>query len=88
MISGTSTPVRTNSDLKLNIIHEEEQTSASLAIQEIEENLFKQSSDSVSRESRNSGVVGLSPKPVAFTKDTLAPPSAVSLYIGSKLNSF
>ncbi|KAK7257744.1 hypothetical protein RIF29_31946 [Crotalaria pallida] len=72
MISGTSTPSRTNTELRLNIINEEEEeepTSASIAIRQIEENLFKQSSDNVSREIRNIACVGLSPKPAA-------PPSA------------
>ncbi|CAL0334058.1 unnamed protein product [Lupinus luteus] len=71
MISGTSTPSKTNTDLKMNVINEEEEerepTSASLAIREIEENLFKQTSYSSSQKSRNTGAVGLSPKP--------APPS-------------
>ncbi|XP_019454003.1 PREDICTED: uncharacterized protein LOC109355347 isoform X2 [Lupinus angustifolius] len=72
MISGTSTPIKNNTVSNLNIIHEHEEeerepTSASLAIREIEENLFKQSSYSSSQKNRSTRAVGLSPKP--------APPS-------------
>lgn len=91
MISGTATPKRTNTELK--VIHEEEPASASLALQEIEENLFKQSSEGVvCTEDRNNGAAGLSPKSGASTKGR-APASLVSLYNfynenASKLSSF
>ncbi|PNY03653.1 hypothetical protein L195_g000060 [Trifolium pratense] len=74
MISGTATP---NSKSNLEVIDEEEPATTSLALQEIEENLFKHSSGGVSIRDRKIGAVsGLSPKPGASIKQT--PPAASS----------
>lgn len=77
MISGTSTP---NAELNLEVIHEEEPVTTSLALQEIEENLFKHSSEGVPIGDRKIGAgADLSPKPASLTKQTLTPASLVSL---------
>ncbi|XP_057750206.1 uncharacterized protein LOC130968771 [Arachis stenosperma] len=68
MISGTATPKRPNTVLKA--INEEEPASASIALKEIEDNLFKQSSEGVvCTENRSVGAAAfLSPKSGASTK--------------------
>ncbi|GAU14636.1 hypothetical protein TSUD_97000 [Trifolium subterraneum] len=72
MISGTATP---NSKSNLEVIVEEEPATTSLALQEIEENLFKHSSGGVSIRDRKIGAVsGLSPKLGASIKQM--PPAA------------
>jgi hypothetical protein len=77
MISGTATP---NSKSKLEVIDEEEPATTSLALQEIEENLFKHSSGGVSIRDRKIGAVsGLSPKLGASIKQTPPAASLVSL---------
>ncbi|XP_057449061.1 uncharacterized protein LOC130740460 isoform X2 [Lotus japonicus] len=70
MISGTATP-------NMEVIQEEEPVATSLALQQIEENLFKHSSDGVITigHRKNGAGVGLSPKPAALTKQTLTPTS-------------
>lgn len=84
MISGTTTP---NAKSNLEVINEEEPTT-SIALQEIEENLFKHSSEGVPigdrRISARVGLspkpkIGLSPKPGALTKQTPSPASLVSI---------
>ncbi|KAK7404662.1 hypothetical protein VNO78_05617 [Psophocarpus tetragonolobus] len=72
MISGTAT-------LKnLETVHEEESVGTSIALQEIEENLFMHSLDAVPvKHTKN----GLSPKSAALTKASPAPVSLVSVYI-------
>lgn len=75
MISGTATP-------NLEVIEEEEPVATSLALQQIEENLFKHSSEGVTIGHRRNGAgVGLSPKPSALTRQTLTPTSMVSVYV-------
>ncbi|MED6207457.1 hypothetical protein PIB30_036039 [Stylosanthes scabra] len=70
MISGTSTPKRLNRELKA--INEEEPGSVSIALQEIEENLFNQSSEGVvcteNRSGNRSAAAFLSPKSGVLTK--------------------
>ncbi|CAL5211323.1 unnamed protein product [Lathyrus oleraceus] len=72
MISGTATP---NSKSNLEVIDEEELGTTSIALQKIEENLFKHSSGGVSiRDKKIGAVSGLTPKPGASVKRT--PPIA------------
>ncbi|MED6168632.1 hypothetical protein PIB30_013362 [Stylosanthes scabra] len=66
MISGTSTPNRLNRELKA--INEEEPGSASIALQEIEENLFNQSSEGVVCTENRSAAAFLSPKSGVLSK--------------------
>jgi len=79
MISGTVTP-NSKSNLNLEAIEEEEPATTSLALQEIEENLFKHSSGGVSIRNRKIGAVSaLSPKPGSSIKRTTPVASLVSL---------
>lgn len=77
MISGTATP---NAKSNLDVIDEEEPALTSSALQEIEENLFKQSSEGVPIRDKKIGAgSGLSPKPGALIKQTPPRASLVSL---------
>lgn len=79
MISGTVTP-NSKSNLNLEAIEEEEPATTSLALQEIEENLFKHSSGGASIRNRKiSAVSALSPKPGSSIKKTIPVASLVSL---------
>lgn len=79
MISGTATP---NSKSNLEVIDEEELGTTSIALQKIEENLFKHSSGGVSiRDKKIGAVSGLTPKPGASVKRTPPIASLVSLFL-------